>query len=509
MKLGASLPADANNVYSTRDLATKWAEYFPGAENAPDVVYLDLWPVASAPIAILRDPAVSHQIVAGRFPPRHEQAKYLSRAIAGVRNLFEWDGDEHRLWRTRLNPGFSTRSLQVHISKGKIVEEAQMFAERMKRSAGPDGAWGEAFQVFPRAVDLTFDIICGVVLGFSPGEQTSGPTEMQTALRKLGTEYLTFTSLLILHKQLNPFWHLEYYRCHRTLRQILLPHIHEALDAQRSQPKDSSSPKTVVELASKEIQQEAMSSKSREDFIEDIIGLTKQFIFAGHETTAITLSFAIYYLSKRSNCLQKMRDEHDEVFGKDPSKVAELLRESPRLLSSLPYTTAAVKETLRLTAIAASIRQAPRDFFLSDPKTGAQYPTDGFILVSGVRNLHYDATIWPRANEFLPERWLTGDDGPLHARTEGHVWRPFELGPMACIGQELSMMELKMALLFTVREVEFEPALEEWDLLQGSKKGPRPTVDGDTIYQSSASPLGPPVEGLPMRVRLRSRTWET
>lgn len=46
------------------------------------------------------------------------------------------------------------------------------------------------------------------------------------------------------------------------------------------------------------------------------------------------------------------------------------------------------------------------------------------------------------------------------------MWRPFELGPMACIGQELSMMELKMALLFTAREVEFEAALEAWDVLQ-------------------------------------------
>lgn len=104
------------------------------------------------------------QLVAGRFPRRHEQAKYLARATAGVRNLFEWDGEEHRLWRARLNPGFSTRSLQVHIAKGRMVDEARIFGERMKRSAGAEGAWGEVFQMFPRAVDLTFDVICGVAL---------------------------------------------------------------------------------------------------------------------------------------------------------------------------------------------------------------------------------------------------------------------------------------------------------------------------------------------------------
>lgn len=104
------------------------------------------------------------QLVASRFPRRHEQAKILARATAGVRNLFEWDGEEHRVWRARLNPGFSTRNLQVHVARGRMVEEARVFGERMRASAGVEGAWGKPFQMFGRAIDLTFDIICGVAL---------------------------------------------------------------------------------------------------------------------------------------------------------------------------------------------------------------------------------------------------------------------------------------------------------------------------------------------------------
>ncbi|KAJ4395993.1 hypothetical protein N0V93_000209 [Gnomoniopsis smithogilvyi] len=503
-KLSSKLPHDANNVYSTRDFATNWQKYFPNAAAAPAVVYLDLWPVASSPIAVLTDPGLSQQLVSGRFPPRHDQLKRLARAIAGKRNLFEWDGAEHRLWRTRLNPGFSIRSLQSHIAKGRIVDEVQLFAKRMKESAGPDGAWGTPFQMFPKAVDLTFDIICGVMLGFSPGEQENGPTEFQIALRTLATEYMAFSSLLILHKKLNPFWHLRYYQYHETLRQALLPHIHRNLNAQKPQSKDSSFPTTIVDLTLAEIQRETESPKSKNDFIEDVIGLTKQFIFAGHDTTAIALTYTLHFMSRNPDTLQKMREEHDQVFGKDPSQAPELLRASPHLLGSLPYTTAAIKETLRLTSIAASIREAVPGFTLRDEKTGKVYPTDGFILTSGVRNLHHSSDVWPRVTEYLPERFLAAEGDPLCAR-RGHAWRPFEIGPMSCIGQELAMMELKMALVFTAREVEFEAALEEWDKLQGKGGSPRPIIDGDTVYQSSVSPLGPPVEGLPMRVRLLSR----
>lgn len=92
-------------------------------------------------------------------------------------------------------------------------------------------------------------------------------------------------------------------------------------------------------------------------------------------------------------------------------------------------------------------------------------------------------------------------------------------------------MELKLALLFTAREFEFEEALEQWDAMQyvgmrpriflparlicprevlhfannrcSGRKEPRPLLDGDKIYQTNLAALGTPTEDLPMRVRVR------
>lgn len=129
------------------------------------------------PIAIVNDAAMCQAIVAERNPPRHEQVKILSRAIATKRNLFEWDGPAHRVWRTRLNPGFSMKNLLAHVAMGRVVDEVGVFAEGIKALApAPQGdekeeeeeeegvGWGQVFQMFPRAVALTFDIICSVAL---------------------------------------------------------------------------------------------------------------------------------------------------------------------------------------------------------------------------------------------------------------------------------------------------------------------------------------------------------
>lgn len=194
------------------------------------------------------------------------------------------------------------------------------------------------------------------ISNFSPGEQINGPTELQTTLRLLVRDYFKLKSLALLPKQINPFWHLQYYRLHRKLRNITLPYIQKIVQVHSAGTRDSAAPQTVVDHALKEMQQESRSGVGFEtsglsgDFVDDVVGLTKLFVFAGHDTTAVTLSFAFHYLWKFPETLKKLRDEHDQVFGTDTKKVSDLLRESPHLLSALPYTAGVVKETLRLTA---------------------------------------------------------------------------------------------------------------------------------------------------------------
>ncbi|KAI3400528.1 hypothetical protein diail_2727 [Diaporthe ilicicola] len=498
-RVRALLPKDSTSTYAIRHITMNWREYFPESTTYPSVVYLDFWPF-SEPVALINDPALCQIVTADRFPIRDEQGKYLARLMAGPRNTFAFDGDEHKRWRTRLNPGFSARNLQSHISGGKIVDEVLIFAERLKKGIGEDGQLGGVFQLFPMAVDLTFDIICRIVLDFSPGEQLHGPTEMQAAFRVI-SQHLVWKSWASLHKRLNPFWQLEMWSCHRTLRRVMLPHIKKHLGEHSMVVKNNSSTQnTVLDLTLKEIEMESPGIEPSNQFIEVVVGLTKQFIFAGHDTTAINMAFMYHFLNKSPDALNRLRAEHNRIFGPDPSKAPEVLRQSPHLLNSLPFTTAVVKETLRLAPVASSIRKGHPGYSVRG-SDGIEYPMGGFIVNTGVSCLQFSPEMFARPTEFHPERWDAPAGHPLHIQDEAkYAWRPFEWGPMSCIGQELAWVELKMALLFTVREVEVVTALEDWDRLQGRDPEKRPSLFGDKIFQRAVG-LGPPTESLPVRVR--------
>jgi cytochrome P450 len=156
-------------------------------------------------------------------------------------------------------------------------------------------------------------------------------------------------------------------------------------------------------------------------------------------------------ISDKPEVLSKLRAEHEEILGRDPSLAYETIAQSPYMLNQLPYTVAVIKETLRLHPIGSSFRRGSADFCFVH--NNVAYPTEGAIIHTNLTIVHLRADPWPRATEFLPERFLVPTGHPL--RAPPNAWRAFELGHTRCIGEELAMVEMKLALVFTVRDIEF------------------------------------------------------
>lgn len=222
------------------------------------------------------------------------------------------------------------------------------------------------------------------------------------------------------------------------------------------------------------------------------------FLFVGHDSMSSTICYAVHLLSLNANSLEKIRAEHDAVFGTDIAALPAMIEARPQVLGLLPYTTAVIKETLRLFPPGSAIRQGSFGADLVG-EDGTRYPTRNIIIWILHTAMHRDPRHWIAPDSFLPERWLVDPGHELYPRKED--WRAFEWGPRNCIGQSLAMTELRITLAMIVREFDFKPGYEEWDRLH-PRKGVQ-TYRGERAYQIEEA-AAHPADNYPCKVAVSS-----
>ena len=94
------------------------------------------------------------------------------------------------------------------------------------------------------------------------------------------------------------------------------------------------------------------------ELVDETCDQIKTFLLAGHDTTGVTLSWVFYWLSCTPRALAAVRRELDDLLGSatDPASVRERLSlpDGPELVQRMRYTSAVIKEALRLNPPAAT-----------------------------------------------------------------------------------------------------------------------------------------------------------
>ena len=186
---------------------------------------------------------------------------------------------------------------------------------------------------------------------------------------------------------------------------------------------------------------------------EELVNQMMTFLAAGHETTATSITWAIYLLSKHPEVQMRLRNE---IRASLPSVSDDTASITSDQLAALTYLSAVCNETLRLYApVPGTIRVA------AHPTTilGHYVPAGTVILLSAWA-VNTSRALWgPDAAEFKPERWL----GPGRANTGGaasnYAFLTFLHGPRSCIGQSFAKAEFACLLAAIVGR--FEWALED------------------------------------------------
>jgi cytochrome P450 len=167
-------------------------------------------------------------------------------------------------------------------------------------------------------------------------------------------------------------------------------------------------------------------------------------LLAGHETTALALSWAFLMLDRNPSARVRLEAELAAVLGDRDDPPA------PAHVPALPYAQAVVNETLRLYPPAyVTGREAVRDTTVG----GLRIPKRHIILIS-MYTTHRDPRFFPDPDEFRPERWLDG----LEKRLPRGAFIPFGLGSRKCVGASFAMMEATLLLATIARRWRFELA---------------------------------------------------
>lgn len=164
------------------------------------------------------------------------------------------------------------------------------------------------------------------------------------------------------------------------------------------------------------------------------------FMGAGHETTANTLSWTIFLLSKHKEARDAV--EH-EIDGADSIP----LNDWPE---RLPLTRAAIEEAMRLYPPAASLPRAP---LADDEILGRKVPKGSLVVISPYV-IHRHKLLWKDPDLFRPERFLPG----ARENIDRHAYIPFGAGPRVCIGQRFAMFEAVIVLARLLQRFRFQMA---------------------------------------------------
>ena len=189
--------------------------------------------------------------------------------------------------------------------------------------------------------------------------------------------------------------------------------------------------RTLYKLIEDAVADPSVPEFDRQQAIDEM----KQYLWAGTETTALTLAWALYLTSKHPDAADRIRREGEQVYGDREPTAADY--------SALAYTRAVVQETMRIyPPIWGLIRTAAK-----------QDEIDGKVIEPGDKvvlfcyGVHHNPKYWDAPAEFRPERWM---DESAKKRIK-YTYLPFGAGKRSCIGGAMSQVENALALSFLLR----------------------------------------------------------
>lgn len=341
----------------------------------------------------------------------------------GANSIFLAEDAEWRWQRRAVSPMFRHDTLMSFVPIFTAMAQRQV---QRWRTAG-----GETQQVDVAAAmtRTTFDIIVDALLGGTANLDAEGYG------RALTHSFNTIPWQIIYVLFSLPEW-LPYpgrrraYRARDFLRRDLMRIVADRRVAPSSHP-------DLLDSLLAARDPETGRSMSDEEVVNNLL----TFIIAGHETTAVALSWTLWLLAKDQDSQQRVFEEVAGVAAGEPIAASHIER--------LSFCRQVIQEAMRLYPPAPGIgREAKAEFSL-----GGRPIAVGTRIHIPVFALHRNVRLWDNPNAFDPERFAPDQ---VKARSR-YAYLPFGGGPRICIGAGFAMLEAAAILATLVRAFRFTP----------------------------------------------------
>lgn len=333
----------------------------------------------------------------------------IALPLVGPNSLLLLDGDRHWQQRKLLMPPLHGDRMKAY---GQIIRDT---TEKVINN------WtaGSLFTAQESMQEISLEVILHAVFGLSEGERYQQIKQVMVTMLNVFSNPLNATFLFFnsLQKDLGAWspWG-RFLRQRQRLDELL----YQEIRGRKTQSEPLGEDILSLLISARDEAGEPMSDVELRDELMTIL-------FAGHETTATALAWALYWIHYLPEVREKLLQEISSIDVEN----AEAME-----ISKLPYLNAVCSETLRIYPVIffafPRILQAPMQLM------GYNIPK-GMLLSSCIYLVHHRPDIYPEPNCFKPERFLERQFSP-------YEYLPFGGGNRRCIGAAFAMFEMKLVL---------------------------------------------------------------
>ena len=329
--------------------------------------------------------------------------------------LLASNGELWRRQRKLMSPFYTPKAVQAYGET--MLKDGYRLLERWSQMDGSTVEIGEEMTY------VTAAIILRAMFSMKTDEEIIG---MKSAVETIiGYSSSNQTGIMI------PLWiPTRKNRAYKKARAMVHSYIDSLIEQRRSLPEADWPNDLLTRLM--QARDEETGEPMSESLLRDESITT---FFAGHETTARTLTYTWYALASNPQVAEKLHTELDTVLGDRAPTLEDL--------HHLPYTLRVIKEVLRL--------YPPAPFYIRDSIAEDElggFNTQGLPVLMSPYYTHRHPEFWENPLEFNPDRWTPEQEANRHP----YAYHPFAAGQRVCIGNNFSLLETHILLSLLARE---------------------------------------------------------